>query len=139
MAIAKKVSTGGDAARQIKLAGPAAPFQLVQTSTGTAAATQAATATKPVPADPSDPTGVKNYIAFSVAHAVYPQGPCVNPDQDISDDVKLNSDTIAAEVNVDAQHSATIHQLSWTSVTAAKISTLNTVGDLVNLIKANLK
>jgi len=131
----KSSSNSAGATRQIQLAGPGAPFKLVQTDTGKATGAGTPNA---VPPDADDPTGVKNYIAFSVAHGVYPKGAGINPDQDISDDVKLNSDTIATEVNVDAQHSATIHKLKWNQVTAVQIAALMKVSDLVSLIKKNL-
>jgi hypothetical protein len=125
------------AARRIQLAGGRSPLKLLETRTATGGA-KSAVAPKSVPTGGDDPTGIKTYIAFSVAHALYPQGAGVNPDQDISDDVTLNSVTIAAEINVDAQHSATMHQLAWTPVTATQVAKLKTVSDLVALVKSKL-
>src|SRR5260370_39106209 len=106
MASSRRTSKANVSTPLVKLAGSEAPFQLVQTNS---AAKKAAPVPQPVPADPSDPTGVKSYIAFSVTHGIYPQGGGINPDPDISDDVKLNPDTLAAERHGDAQHAAPTH------------------------------
>lgn len=130
-----KTSTASGESRLVGLSGPRSPFQLVETAGDPQAKPAAA---QPVAPDPNDPSGVKSYIAFSVAHGIYPKGAGIDPDQDISDDVGLNAGTIAAEINFDAQHLATIHQLNWKSVSADDVSKLKTVSDLVNLVKTNL-
>ena len=91
-----------------------------------------------LPADPSDPTGLKAYIANSIAHQLYPKGAGIDPDQDISDDVALNAGTIASEINVYGNESATVHHLTWTLVTATQVGKLGTVSDLVKLVKSSL-
>ena len=134
---AKTASSAPRSSRRIGLSVPQSPLQLMETTVPTGKQKVAA-APNAVPADSNDPTGIKAYIAFSVAHALYPQGSGIDPDQDISDDVKLNAASIAAEVNVDAQHAATIHQLTWTPVTTDNISGLDTVSSLIALIKGNM-
>lgn len=130
MAPGTKAPTGRPV-RTLGLSDTQSPFRVVETAV-------AAGTARAAPADPGDPTGVKGYIAFSVAHGIYPQGAGIDPDEDISDDVALNSATISAEINFDAQHLATIHQLTWSQVSPADVQKLGTVGDLVALVKQNL-
>jgi hypothetical protein len=138
MAKPKKAAKRGPVSRQIQLSASGSPFQLVSRVVPAGVTPDSAAPTPVVAKKAADPTGEKGYIAFSVAHSLYPQGAGINPDQDISDDTALNSDMIATEINVDAQHSAVIHQLTWTLVTAADVAKLKTVMDLVNLVISNL-
>jgi hypothetical protein len=136
--------------RHVSLAGSHLPFQLVEKSldeagnalpapkAAAAAPKVVAPAPKAAAAPADDPTGIKGYIAFSVAHALYPRGDGIDPDYPIANDIKLNGPSIAAEINVDAQHSATMHHLTWKSVTADDLSGLATVSDLVKLVQNNL-
>lgn len=95
-------------------------------------------APKAVPLDQGDPTGVKAYVAFSVAHGIYPNGAGINPDEDIASDAKLNAATIALEINFDAGHLAIMHHLVWNAVKAGDVTTLEKVSGLVSLVKAHL-
>jgi hypothetical protein len=144
-------SDGSSTTRHVSLAGSHLPFQLVENfldaagnpvpaPKGAAAAPKAAVApaSNAAASAGDDPTGIKGYIAFSVAHALYPKGDGIDPDYPIATDIKLNGPSIAAEINVDAQHSATMHHFTWKSVTADDLSGLATVSDLVKLVQNNL-
>jgi len=107
-------------------------------STDKTTSSATAVATTPVATSGDDPNGVKAYIAFSIAYSLYPDGNGVDPDQDISDNAKLNSDILAATINKNALTSAKMHQLVWTLITADQVAKLVTVNDLMNLVKGNL-
>lgn len=128
----KSKAIAGRSRRVVGLSNSKLPFQPVHTPPAGGAAPKA------ISPDSSDPTGVKSYIAFSVAHGIYPHGAEIDPSQDISDDVALNSPTIAAEINFDALHLATMHQLTWDQVSPSDVQKLATVADLVALVKKNL-
>jgi len=100
--------------------------------------TTAAGKSTAVGAPPDDPRGFKPYIAFSVAHGIFPDGDGVDPNQDISENAAANGDTLAVQINFYAQLLASKLRYKWSLVSADDVRKLKTVQDLVDLVKKNL-
>ena len=92
----------------------------------------------PIAKDASDPKGLKNFIAFDVAHSLYPQGNSVDPNQGIGSDAGSNCDIRAAQINLDAQLDALKFGYIWTPVGPAEVAELRRVGELMDLIVSHL-
>jgi hypothetical protein len=95
-----------------------------------------APSTHPAPA--ADPKGLKNYIAFDVAHGIYPVGDKVDPNRPIADDMSSNSDIRALQVNLYAKKDAGRFGYTWSAVKPSDLSGLKIVGDLMDLVVAHL-
>lgn len=93
---------------------------------------------KPTAAAAGDTDGFKTYIGWCVAYYLYPSGNGINVNQDISDNAQTNSDALALDINYYASKLAIQYQYTWTNVTPAAVAALKTVGDLENLVIANL-
>lgn len=85
-----------------------------------------------------DTAAWKAWIARWVAHKLFPNNGDVDEDQDISDNARDHSGTIAVQINFLTDQVAQTHSLTWENVTPSDVESLQTVKALMDLIVQHL-